>query len=83
MKTIKSLLVCFLTTILVLSANAQIVYTDVNPDSTSSGTYNLDINNDGIIDFTLRKTNSFHVYVHCTSCSVGTYAIPTSIYRSI
>lgn len=80
MKTIKSHLLCFLTTILVSAANAQIVYTDVNPDSTSSGTYNLDINNDGIIDFTLRKTKSFHVYVHCTSCRVGTYAIPTSIY---
>ena len=41
-------------------ANAQIVYTDVNPDTTvtcsttpCAKSYNLDLNNDGTVDFTL------------------------------
>lgn len=37
-----------------VSTNAQIVYTDVNPDVTynnNGGVYALDLNNDGIIDF--------------------------------
>ena len=38
--------------------NAQIVYTDVNPGITSSGTYNLDLNNDGTIDFVIQHTSS-------------------------
>ena len=37
---------------------AQIVYTDVNPDATCTGTasclYDLDLNNDGVIDFTFK-----------------------------
>ena len=37
--------------------NAQIVYTDVNPDVTSSGSYNLDLNNDGAIDFVIAHTS--------------------------
>ena len=39
------------------SANAQIIYTDVNPDVTinSGGVYNLDLNNDGILDYTLQQ----------------------------
>jgi hypothetical protein len=32
-------------------ANAQVIYTDLNPDSTSSGNYNLDLNADGITDY--------------------------------
>lgn len=43
-----------------VSTNAQIVYTDVNPDTTvtcttspCSKSYNLDLNNDGTADFTL------------------------------
>ncbi len=38
------------------SANAQIVYTDVNPDTTintNGGVYALDLNNDGITDFNI------------------------------
>ena len=38
------------------TSNAQIVYTDVNPDATSSDTYNLDLNNDGTIDFVVKHT---------------------------
>ena len=39
-----------------LTSNSQIVYTDVNPDVTSTGTYNLDLNNDGTIDFVIKHT---------------------------
>jgi len=38
------------------SANAQIIYTDVNPDvsiNTNGGVYALDLNNDGITDFNI------------------------------
>src|SRR5580765_534690 len=35
------------------AAQAQIVYTDVNPDSFVNGSYNLDLDNDGITDFIL------------------------------
>src|SRR5262245_3641196 len=38
-------------------STAQIVYTDVNPDVTSSGTYNLDLNKDGTIDFVIHHTS--------------------------
>jgi len=38
-------------------SNAQIVYTDVNPDITTSGTYNLDLNKDGTIDFAIKHTS--------------------------
>ncbi len=43
------------------SANAQIVYTDVNPDvtyNTNGGVYALDLNNDGITDFNITFTTS-------------------------
>src|SRR4030095_13619601 len=43
--------------LLPLRPNAQIVYTDVSPDVTSSGTYNLDLNNDGTIDFVIQHTS--------------------------
>ncbi|GAB4254368.1 MAG: hypothetical protein Kow0079_10590 [Vicingaceae bacterium] len=39
------------------NADAQVVYTDVNPDqtfSTSGDSYNLDLNGDAIVDFTLK-----------------------------
>ena len=39
--------------------HAQIVYTNVNPDATSSGTYNLDLNNDGTTDFVINPTTKF------------------------
>lgn len=39
------------------TADAQVVYTDVSPDSTvtAGGIYNLDLNNDGTTDFTLAQ----------------------------
>ncbi len=41
------------------AANAQVIYTDVNPDTTvqSNGTYGLDLNNDGVTDFNLVQFN--------------------------
>ena len=47
----------FIGSIFSLTSNAQIVYTDVNPDITTSGSYNLDLNNDGIIDFVIQHTS--------------------------
>lgn len=60
-----------------VSANAQIIYTDVNPDSTLYSTntglgpgkiHNLDLNNDGINDFKLTATagnnNNFPTQYH-------------------
>ena len=53
------------------SANAQIVYTDVNPDSTitCSGTsctktYNLDLNNDGISDYSISSVRTGNICQH-------------------
>jgi hypothetical protein len=45
-----------------VTANAQIVYTNIKPDSTiffSSGNFHLDLNNDGAIDYILRFGYSF------------------------
>ena len=55
------------------SANAQIVYTDVNPNEVlscifqtpCSGDYSLDLNNDGINDFVLSARKKF---VNCSKC---------------
>lgn len=56
MKTIKKIFVFIIALTCFLSnSNAQIVYTNVNPDSTiSNGSYNLDLNNDGTTDFVLQ-----------------------------
>jgi hypothetical protein len=51
MKTIVTLILCALA---FAHSNAQIVYTDVNPDTTIDGSYNLDLNNDGTADFILQ-----------------------------
>ena len=57
------------------SANAQIVYTDVNPDTTfnsPSGSYLLDVNNDGITDNWIRTRNFI---ARCSSRGTGTYSL--------
>ncbi len=38
------------------NTQAQVVYTDVNPDSLVSSQYELDLNNDGIPEFLIEKT---------------------------
>lgn len=56
-----------------LPANSQIVYTDVNPDVTSSGTYNLDLNNDATIDFIIKHTSTIvQSSGHCQGQGSGT-----------
>ena len=51
----------------IATANAQIVYTDIISDTilTNPGNYDLDLNNDGQIDFTFYG----HEYSICLSCS--------------
>jgi len=55
-----------------VAAHAQIVYTDINPDvavfcsPNCSVRRNIDINNDGIADFTITTTNKS--YCTCTPC---------------
>src|SRR5580765_740740 len=51
------LLLIILSAVINQFVNAQIVYTDVNPDVTTSGTYNLDLNNDGTTDFVIKYTS--------------------------
>ena len=44
------------------TANAQIVYTDIIPDTTvntNNGAYHLDLNSDGINDFNITYTTAF------------------------
>src|SRR5207253_842818 len=55
-----------------VTADAQIVYTDVNPDVTASCSpncsikHNLDINNDGISDFYITtKSKIWGAYLSC------------------
>lgn len=56
-KTLMQFVFCIVAVITIQITNAQIVYTDVNPDAASSGTYNLDLNNDGTIDFVIQYTS--------------------------
>ena len=51
-----------------VSANAQIIYTDLNPDTVisavsipSTTSYNIDLNNDGISDFKISCRRTFGI----------------------
>src|SRR4051812_16111708 len=68
MKTINWIIILSLSFIQAQISKAQIVYTDVIPDSIMAGhsSYGLDLNNDSIIDFIL--TDSTHTVVN-TSCT--------------
>ncbi|MBK8845916.1 MAG: T9SS type A sorting domain-containing protein [Bacteroidetes bacterium] len=66
------------------SANAQIIYTDVNPDTTvicssspCTQSYNLDLNNDGMVDFIL---NTYFDSLHCTASVFSPLAIKQRVY---
>lgn len=52
------------------TANAQIVYTDITPDTTvnTGGAYDLDLDNDGNVDFQFQLQHGTYMY--------GTFAIP-------
>jgi len=67
-----------------VSANAQIVYTDVNPDTTvicssspCTQSYNLDLNNDGMGDFIL---NTYFDSLHCAASVFSPLAIKQRVY---
>lgn len=71
-KTMKSIFACCIIFFACLYANAQIVYTDVNPDVSTSA-YTLDLNNDGIADFTVSRSysntcNTYLCHNICTGC---------------
>ncbi len=69
----KSLLICFISIIFFIHANAQIVYTDVNPDLTTSS-YNLDLNHDGTTDFVIAQTTSVVTgSIHCSGTRINRY----------
>ena len=60
--------------LLVIPVNAQIVYTDLIPDSlihTTGGVYHLDLNNDGINDFNLNLTFSTIPAGHCHGTKIN------------
>ena len=69
MKLFQFTLFCILNSLCCVFANAQIIYTNVNPDRYYlNGVYNLDLNNDGTNDFAI-GANSDTVTVHCTACT--------------
>jgi hypothetical protein len=58
-------------------AEAQVVYTNVNPDAVvnaTTSTYNLDLNNDGTVDFQLRRTAGYYTYFRVTSTNYSNKA---------
>ena len=74
-----------------VSANAQIVYTDVIPDrtvSTTNGVYPLDLNNDGITDFNITYTTTVvfttrtNVYIRITPLGANKVGNDTTTYPS-
>ena len=78
------------------SVNAQIVYTDVNPDTTIAGlTYYLDLNNDGTIDDSISRFSSraSHGICHESRVSISaldgnavassTYPLAMNLYDTI
>lgn len=62
----------------IVTAKAQIVYTDIIPDTilTNPGNYDLDLNNDGQIDFT------FHGSQDSLNCGCGSGINDTSTISS-
>ena len=68
--TLKSKISSYLTiaagvTAVASGANAQVVYTDVNPDQILTGnmsSYSLDLNNDATSDFNLRTLDTLMTY---------------------
>jgi hypothetical protein len=68
-------------TAVVTDANAQIVYTDVNPDLTVTATstgagFNLDLDNNGVVDFVVGAVSGIFTY---TSSSGGTMQFPYNL----
>lgn len=87
-KQISNKLYAFIIAMMFISVtNAQIIYTDVNPDSTvtrttlGTNTYSLDINNDGIVDFNINALRTFgcggmfHLYSKVSVKTLGSNQI--------
>lgn len=72
-------------------ANAQVTYTDIDPDyagAENGATYDLDLNNDGIVDFKINYTSngpSFKLMINANSSNAiaGTYLNPPYKYPSV
>ena len=59
----------------VSAVNAQVVYTDINPDFLLTGnfnTYNLDLNNDSIFDFTFTNIDYYYNSTSTSGSNVNT-----------
>jgi hypothetical protein len=71
----------FMMMVLLTPLNAQIVYTDVIPDTSlfsNGGIYHLDLNNDGIIDFNIKHTSSsIGPTTYCTGSRTNNYIYVT------
>lgn len=59
------------------SADAQVIYTDVSPDSTinTNETYNLDLNNDDVVDFQLMQQSGSYYGGAIIYDGVGAFAM--------
>ena len=63
------ILFLFFLTFSFLASEAQIIYTDIIPDSvvnTNGGIYALDLNNDGLVDFNFNLKITSTTSIHCT-----------------
>ncbi len=61
-------------------SDAQIIYTDVNPDFHSqNGYFNLDLNNDGIVDFKISATLDFSSSYYSSSSAFSFYTLKFSV----
>jgi hypothetical protein len=65
----------FLLAFIFNTLEAQIIYTDIIPDSvvnTNGGVYHLDLNNDGLVDFNFNLKLSTTSNTHCTGTKSNT-----------
>ena len=73
MKTIPTAFIALSLCLFNQFSSAQVVYTDVNPDITSISTYNLDLNNDGTIDFVITKSSATVTSTRCSGTHINSY----------
>jgi hypothetical protein len=72
---------CIIFSLLTYHVHGQIVYTDVVPDTTvaASGTYDLDINNDNVIDFVFKDSSRTVVAPLCAGTRTDHYLFVTPV----
>ncbi len=61
LKNAASLVALQLLSLCCCSLSAQVIYTDIIPDYTPNASFGLDLNNDGIVDFTLQMASADQV----------------------